>query len=187
MCGMTTNSLCLKPLGSYSLHPRKGWIVGPCGRGSMALKSKSSVHSGCGAPSWGHFRDAVRLPLTHPFSLATWHPGSVKNTDAWPLSWLTDTVSQKGNQTGSMAQIYTRETWERDALAGYKSPKNPLPQRNVISHNANLNSGASHGRLWKNSGQQQKQIKWGQNEWRKDTFLAVKHGGPEATPDPRNP
>lgn len=30
-------------------------------------------------------------------------------------------------------------------------------------------------------------IKWGQNEWRKDAFLAVKHGGPEATPDPRSP
>lgn len=157
MCGMTTHSLYLKPLGSYSLHPRKGWIVGPYGRGCTALNSESSVHSSCGAPSWGDFRDAVRLPLTHPFSLATQHPGSVKNTDIWSLSWLAHTVSQKGNQTSGTAQFYIRETWKKDTLAVYhESPKNTLSQRNVISHNAHLNSRASHGRLWKNSGQQQK-------------------------------
>lgn len=59
--------------------------------------------------------------------------------------------------------FYTRETWERYRLAGYsKRPKKPLSQRNIFSRSVYLNSGASQGRLWKNSiGQWQKYVECG--------------------------
>lgn len=98
-------------------------------------------------------------------------------------------ASQKGNQLGSTAPLLHEEAWERDALAGYnKSPKKFLSQRNIILHSAYLNSEASHGRLWKNSEANNRNIlNEEQNEWRKDALLALKHGGPEATPNPRSP
>lgn len=152
MCGMTTNSLHLKRLGSYPLHPRKGWIVGPYGRGCMALKSESSIHSSCEAPSWGDFRDAVRrLPFSHP---SHW---LLSILDLWKIQMpghlpgFSHLVSQKGNQISSTVPLLYEGDLGKGHISRIQESKNPQTSHKeiLISHSAYLNSGANHRRLWK--------------------------------------
>lgn len=60
-------------------------------------------------------------------------------------------VSQKTTRLVIQHHFYLRETSERDMLAGHSGAQKTLSQINVISYHLYLNSGASHGRQWKNS------------------------------------
>lgn len=86
-------------------------------------------------------------------------------------------VSQKASRLVVQQHFYLRKTWERDTLAGYNGVQKTLSQINIISYHVYLNSGTSHGRLWKKIADANKRnmLNEEQRERREDYLLTTKH------------
>lgn len=97
-------------------------------------------------------------------------------------------VSQQATRLVVQHHFYLRKTGESGYFIRIQWSPETLSEINVISYHVYLNSGTSHGRLWKNSeANNRNMLKEEQREGREDDLLTTRHGGPEAAPNPRSP